>query len=154
MCVALLALGAVADQYDALLPERARQWSRLFLGSQSRPDALAGGNVYIVTNDVVYFTDRTFELRPGETLLVYTDGVSESATADRAFYGTDRLTAFLNGHRELSLEQLVKGLRADVAAFAGGVPQSDDITVLAVTYNGNRQYIFCNLGAAQTYTGR
>ena len=85
------------------------------------------------------FADRSFELRSGDTLLVYTDGVPESATADRTFYGTDRLAAFLNGHRELSLERLVKGLRADVAAFAGGVPQSDDITVLAVTYNGNRQ---------------
>ena len=85
------------------------------------------------------FTDRAFELRPGDPLLVYTDGVPESATADRTFYGTDRLVTFLNGHRELSLERLVKGLRADVVAFAGGVPQSDDITVLAVTYNGNSQ---------------
>ena len=84
------------------------------------------------------FADRSFELRSGDTLLVYTDGVPESATADRTFYGTDRLETFLNEHREQSLEQLVKGLRDDVAAFAGGAPQSDDITVLAVTYNGNR----------------
>ena len=82
------------------------------------------------------FTDRAFGLRPGDTLLVYTDGVPESATADRAFYGTDRLTAFLNGNRNLSLERLVKALRADIAAFAGGAPQSDDITILAMTYNG------------------
>ena len=79
------------------------------------------------------FTDRAFELRPGDTLLVYTDGVPESATTDRSFYGTDRLVAFLNGRRELDLERLVKGLRADVAAFAGDAPQSDDITILAVT---------------------
>ena len=84
------------------------------------------------------FTGRAFELRPGDTLLVYTDGVPESATADRTFYGADRLAAFLNGHRELALESLVKALRADIAAFAAGAPQSDDITVLAVTYNGNR----------------
>ena len=84
------------------------------------------------------FTDRAFELRPGDTLLVYTDGVPESATADRTFYGADRLAAFLNGHRELALEPLVRALRADVAAFAAGAPQSDDITVLAVTYNGKR----------------
>ena len=84
------------------------------------------------------FADRAFELRPGDTLLVYTDGVPESATVDRAFYGTDRLVAFLNGRRELALEPLVKALRADVAAFADGAPQSDDITILAVTYNGIR----------------
>ena len=85
------------------------------------------------------FTDRAFELRPGDTLLVYTDGVPESATADQTFYGTDRLVTFLNGCRELALAPLVKALRADVAAFADGAPQSDDITVLAVTYNGNSQ---------------
>ena len=83
------------------------------------------------------FTDRAFELRPGDTLLVYTDGVTESATADRTFYGANRLTAFLNGCRDLGLEPLVKALRADVAAFADGAPQSDDITILAVTYNGS-----------------
>ena len=82
------------------------------------------------------FTDRAFELRPGDTLLVYTDGVPESVAADRRFYGTDRLAAFLNGHRELALEPLVRALRADIAAFAAGARQSDDITVLAVTYNG------------------
>ena len=83
------------------------------------------------------YADRAFELRPGDTLLVYTDGVTECATADRAFYGMDRVTAFLNGRRnEASLESLLKALRADLAAFAGAAPQSDDITLLAVTYVG------------------
>ena len=83
------------------------------------------------------YADRAFELRPGDTLLVYTDGVTECATADRAFYGMDRVTAFLNGRRnEASLGSLLKALRADLAAFAGAAPQSDDITLLAVTYVG------------------
>lgn len=70
VCVALLALGAVADQYDALLPERARQWPRQFLDSLSEPDALAGGNVYIVTNDVSYAGG------PGESALRVAEGAS------------------------------------------------------------------------------
>ena len=79
------------------------------------------------------YTDRAFELHPGDTLLVYTDGVTECATAARAFYGTDRITAFLNGRKEQPLESLLKSLRADLTAFAGIAPQSDDITLLAMT---------------------
>ena len=70
VCVALLAMGAVADQYDALLPERARQWPWQFLDSQSRPDALADGNVYVVTNDVSYVG------APGESALRVAEGAS------------------------------------------------------------------------------
>ena len=82
------------------------------------------------------YADRAFELRPGDTLLVYTDGVTECADVRRDFYGMDRITAFLNRQRNLTPTPLLKGLRADLAAFAGAAPQSDDITLLAVTYNG------------------
>ena len=82
------------------------------------------------------YADRVFELRPGDTLLVYTDGITECANVERAFYGMDRLTTFLNGRREQSLEGLLKALRADIAAFAGAAAQSDDITLLAMTYRG------------------
>ena len=81
------------------------------------------------------YADREFELRPGDTLLVYTDGVPEASDVHKAFYGQDRITAFLNAHRDLPLEPLLKSLRADVAAFAGAAPQFDDITLLAITYN-------------------
>ena len=71
LCVALLArFAAVADQYDVLLPEAARDWPRQFLDSRSGPDALADGNVYVVTNDVSYSGG------PGESALRVAEGVS------------------------------------------------------------------------------
>ena len=84
----------------------------------------------------LHYSDRAFELRPGDTLLVYTDGVTECASPARTFYGMDRATAFLNRHRELALEPLLKAFRADIAAFADTAPQSDDVTLLAFTYLG------------------
>ena len=44
----------MADEYDDLLPETARDWPRQFLESQNRPSVLADEDVYIVTNDVVF----------------------------------------------------------------------------------------------------
>ena len=84
--VALLALGAVADQYDALLPEAARNWPRQFLDSQSWPVALAGGNVYIVTNDVTFIGGFVPE---GEEVVAVTNGpitVSAEAKGGVRFY--------------------------------------------------------------------
>ena len=82
------------------------------------------------------YHDRAFVLRPGDILLVYTDGVTESADRSRRFYGMDRITEFLNGRCGLGLEPLLKALRDDIAAFADGAPQSDDITMLAFMYKG------------------
>ena len=84
----------------------------------------------------IEYHDRAFAMGPGDILLVYTDGVTESANVQRKFYGTDRVTDFLNRQADLSLEHLLKSLRGDVAAFAGGAPQFDDITMLAVEFKG------------------
>ena len=85
------------------------------------------------------YVDHAFELHPGDTLLVYTDGVPEGACANRTFYGLERITTFLNGRRDSALEPLLKALRADIAAFVGTAPQSDDITMLAFTFKGTRE---------------
>ena len=82
------------------------------------------------------FENRTFVLHPGDTLLVYTDGVTECANERNEFYGMERITDFLNGCGNLPLEALLKSFRADIASHAGCAPQSDDITLLAVTYRG------------------
>ena len=49
-------------------------------------------------------------------------------------YGNDRLEAFLAAHDDLAPEELVHALRADVAAWAEGAEQSDDVTILAVEF--------------------
>ena len=84
----------------------------------------------------VEYHDRAFEMSSGDILLVYTDGVTESADARRKFYGMDRVTDFLNRQTDLSLEHLLRSLRGDIASFAGDAPQFDDITMLALEFKG------------------
>lgn len=84
----------------------------------------------------IEYHGREFVMSPGDILLVYTDGVTESANVQRKFYGMDRITDFLNRQTDLSLEHLLESLRGDVAAFAGGAPQFDDITMLALEFRG------------------
>ena len=82
--------------------------------------------------DDVTWRGETVTLAPGELLALYTDGVTEAANAAQAEYGESRLLAGLRAGPELPLRSVYAALRADVAAFVGGAPQSDDITLMLV----------------------
>lgn len=75
-------------------------------------------------------------LAPGDTLLLYTDGIPEAMDEEKRFYGEERLRRYLEGSFGRPLQELCEGLVSDVAAFVGKAPQSDDITVLALSYAG------------------
>lgn len=75
-------------------------------------------------------------LRPGDTLFVYTDGVTEANNIDNELFGDDRLLDALNSCDSDSMEGICKHVKKCVDEFAGKAPQFDDITMLAVRYNG------------------
>ena len=69
------------------------------------------------------------EISPGETVVIYTDGVSEAMNAAGDLYGVDRLRELVQ--KETSdTQQLGKSILADVRKHAGGHPQNDDITLM------------------------
>jgi len=63
--------------------------------------------------------------------LAYTDGVTEARNGKDDVYGASRLLSALTDWRDLNPQSLVKHVRGDVAGFASGTRQSDDITILA-----------------------
>ena len=75
------------------------------------------------------FHDAEVVLRPGEAILLYTDGVTEGRRG-QAFYGEDRLKASIMGNGG-SASALVDGILADVLHFQLGNPR-DDIALVAV----------------------
>ena len=78
------------------------------------------------------YHDETLTLKPGETLVMFTDGVNEAMNADYKEYGDDRLKACLKAHTGDNCHQLIDAVRADVAAFVGDMEQSDDITLFTL----------------------
>ena len=78
---------------------------------------------------VKYQVER-LTLGPGESLLLYTDGVTEAANAAGELFGEARLEACLRAAGPESVTEI----RRDVAAFAAGAEQSDDITMLALDF--------------------
>jgi sigma-B regulation protein RsbU (phosphoserine phosphatase) len=69
-------------------------------------------------------------------LLVFTDGVTEAMDTDKNLYGDERLFDVLKAMPDSSAQAAVKCVNESVAAFAAGAEQADDITMLAVQYNG------------------
>jgi len=89
------------------------------------------------------YATRTLTLAPGETLLLYTDGVTEAMNAQQALFGADRLRALAAQLAAADPQVLVAGVIAAVLQYSGGtaapagpIEQSDDITLLALRYRG------------------
>lgn len=76
--------------------------------------------------------EQEIQLRPGEVALLYTDGVVEAMDQASREYGRDRLVSWLEHNDPDSAEQLVSELAADIHRFTLGIPQHDDITMLAI----------------------
>ena len=72
------------------------------------------------------------ELRPGDRLVLYTDGLTDRQGPDGQFYEADRLSATLERAAALTPASLLERLVVDVEAFTGGREADDDQTVLAV----------------------
>ena len=81
------------------------------------------------------YASETVELAPGDTLVLYTDGVSEAANPGQALFGDDGLRACFAKGAGATAAETVERLLASVRAFAAGAPQSDDITILALRRN-------------------
>jgi anti-anti-sigma factor len=75
-------------------------------------------------------------LEPGDGLLFYTDGVSDALDAAGAAFGTARIEATLRLHAPAPAAAVVQAIFEAVEAFAGGAPQEDDITAMALRYGG------------------
>jgi serine phosphatase RsbU (regulator of sigma subunit)/CHASE2 domain-containing sensor protein len=82
--------------------------------------------------DSVNYVPRSIELKPGDMLLLYTDGVTEAENAQAAQFGMQRLEQALLEMRGHPARSVVEHVIRRVAEFANGAPQSDDITCVAV----------------------
>lgn len=81
------------------------------------------------------FPAHTVRLADGETLFLFSDGVTEALDVENALYGEERLEACLCEHVGQSAGALSATVIDQVRAFAGAAPQADDITVLCVKYD-------------------
>ncbi len=109
----------------------------------------AGGYDYLRTRsgfvlagvDEIPYRSCSLDLAPGDTLFLYTDGVTEATDSKQQLYGEERLAAVLNANRDKTPEKLLAAVKADLDMFVGQAPQFDDITMLSLCYCGSKEEI-------------
>ncbi len=82
---------------------------------------------------------RTVQLAPGDTVLLYTDGVPEAMDGHREQFSDARVRQCLEKAAGLPPGDVVRDVLQAVEAFGAGLPQADDVTLLAVRYQGPGQ---------------
>ena len=84
----------------------------------------------------VSFREHEFELHPGDSLFVYTDGVAEATNTENELFGADRLLRVLNQAPDADPEKVLQNVMEGIDLFVGGAEQFDDITMLCLRYFG------------------
>ena len=108
-------------------------------GSAERLPAMGGIALGVAPEEIfkMNLKEHTFTLEPGETLLLYTDGVSEAMNVDHEEFGTTRLLELFAGNAPKSSDEAMTAVFDAVHGFAGEAPASDDITCLALHRNAS-----------------
>ncbi|MGB6900487.1 MAG: SpoIIE family protein phosphatase, partial [Candidatus Acidiferrum sp.] len=74
------------------------------------------------------------KLEPGDTIVLFSDGVTEAMDPNEELFGVPRLREVLTGQTQCPLDQLQKCVLEAVENFARGASQADDLTLLIVRY--------------------
>ena len=83
------------------------------------------------------FKSKKLQLKKNDKLVLYTDGVIEAFDREETPYGEQKFEYFLNNNLDLSVETIIKESFDDVCGFVDGAPQSDDITLLGISFNND-----------------
>ncbi|MGE5233198.1 MAG: PP2C family protein-serine/threonine phosphatase [Acidobacteriota bacterium] len=102
----------------------------VLVGQDGRVLTLGPGGLPLGLMPRATYREERLELRPGDLLCLYTDGITECMTPEDEEFGIERLTALLREHNRLPLSELAARIEATTDEFARGQPQGDDQTLL------------------------
>ena len=93
------------------------------------------GLVMAAMEETIY-KPQTYDLKQGDTLFLYTDGVTEATNSNNVLFGDNRLLATLKMGGERSTADTCTLVKKEIDNFVQDAPQFDDITMLAIKFNG------------------
>jgi phosphoserine phosphatase RsbU/P len=105
----------------------------LLVGGDDRPiGPVEGGGVLLGAFRSLGAPELDVRLRPGDSLVLYTDGVTDAIGPTGERFGDARLLSTLEGARRGSAQEIVAAIRDAVAEFRGSVPPADDVTIVVI----------------------
>jgi sigma-B regulation protein RsbU (phosphoserine phosphatase) len=79
------------------------------------------------------FEQRTIQIDPGDSVFLYTDGVTDAMGADGQEFGADRLLCMLEEQGRAPAGQMLDAIESALHGHVGDTPQADDVTIVAVS---------------------
>jgi len=93
-------------------------------------------NIALGVLDNFEFSVNHSKIKPGDKILLYTDGITEAFNPEAELFSEERLLDIMSNSKTATSQQLVMDIRKEIKNFTKDAEQSDDITILAVKYNG------------------
>lgn len=130
LCVLELSTGKLVCVNAGHNPPLIKRADSQFEYFECKPNIVMG-----VMNGINY-SSCEIQLNKGDTIFLYTDGITEALNKNEEFYGEIRLRDKLNSIADISAENILTEVKSDVVLFSNEEPQADDITMLALKYKG------------------
>jgi phosphoserine phosphatase RsbU/P len=80
------------------------------------------------------YTTTCLQLEPGDTVVLFSDGITEAMDPEEQMFGVARLREVLSGHTDTALDEIQRSVLESVENFARGAHQADDVTLLLVRF--------------------
>lgn len=103
----------------------------LLIRSGALPEQLQGGGIILGILPIAQYTEHTTVMNPGDTLVLFSDGVSEAMPngVDEEF-GEMRIHMAVMNRPTATSGELIHGMMEDLQAWCAGAPYADDVTLL------------------------
>ncbi len=131
--------GTFVTLFLAILDPATRQltWSSAghpgyHLDSNGTYKEVAATNLVLSLMDDVRYESATLQLEPGDTLILPTDGIYETASVDQELFGRERMLQCVRDARQSTSEEIIKVLAEACRKFAGDNPIHDDVTCVLI----------------------
>lgn len=95
-------------------------------------EKLTRTGVALGASEEARMSERTIQLTAGESVLLYTDGLTEAFNLEGDMFGEERLLRALGWRENASAEEMIRAVESALDEFTGNTPLSDDLTILAV----------------------
>ncbi|MBL8150348.1 MAG: SpoIIE family protein phosphatase [Blastocatellia bacterium] len=111
----------------------------LVVSSDGKVRELCSGGMVLGIMPHPEYEEEAVDLVDGDILLLYTDGVVETTDLHGVEFGSEKLATTIQDKRDLSVSDLLEEICKDVDSFAAGTPQTDDLTMILLTYNRDEE---------------
>jgi sigma-B regulation protein RsbU (phosphoserine phosphatase) len=132
MFVTLFYAQVLAESSELIYVNAGHNPPYLYQVLDDHPELLPRTNMVLGLDDTLQFNQRRVSLEVGDTLVMYTDGLTDALNGRGEEFGVARLQRVCAENRHTSAEQVVAALKTAISDFVGETPLADDCTLVIV----------------------